>query len=58
MSEVTTLRPSGSSGRGKKSFWDTPADKPCVTIKFGQVYSLNKMFHSAIIMADAYNEIA
>jgi hypothetical protein len=58
MSEVTTLRPSGSSGGGKKLLWDTPANEPRVTIKFGQVYSLDEMFHSAIIMADAYNEIA
>jgi hypothetical protein len=58
INEVTTLRPSGSSGGGRKSLWDTPTDEPRVTIKFGDAYSLDEIFETAVIMSDAYNEIA
>jgi hypothetical protein len=58
INEVMTLRPSGSSGGGRKSLWDTPTDEPRVTIKFGDAYSLDEIFETAVIMSDAYNEIA
>jgi hypothetical protein len=58
INEVTTLHPSGSSGGGRKSLWDTPTDEPQVTIKFGDAYSLDEIFETAVIMSDAYNEIA
>jgi hypothetical protein len=38
--------------------WDTPTNALRAIIKFGDAYSLDEIFETAVIMSDAYNKIA
>ena len=55
MSEVTTLRPTGKIGGGKKWKWDIPT-KPRVTIKFGKVYTNHEITETCKYLIRAYTE--
>jgi len=53
MAEVSTLRPTGSIGGGKKWKWDIPT-KPRVTIKFGKVYTNREIVETCKYLVGAY----
>jgi len=56
LSAATTLRPSGSSGGGRRAEWDNPI-KPRVVIKFGNVYNDTEILRTAKMMQEAYSQV-
>jgi hypothetical protein len=56
LSAATTLRPSGSSGGGRRAEWDEPIG-PRVVIKFGNVYNDTEILRTATMMQEAYGQV-
>jgi hypothetical protein len=55
MCEVTTLRPTGKIGGGKKWKWDI-STKPRIMIKFGKVYTNHEVAETCEYLERAYGE--